>query len=130
MPFLNSLKHSIFLRIYAGLLLVCLCVALFAQLLIETINQERIQSYRESMASGAMSLVSSGLVEQPSATQRQYWLNDVSRLFGDKFALQSVDSLEFTASERKRIEQGKTVVRVANNSVLPIFFSRLQMKIR
>ncbi len=116
MPFLNSLKHSIFLRIYAGLLLVCLCVALFAQLLIETINQERIQSYRESMASGAMSLVSSGLVEQPSATQRQYWLNDVSRLFGDKFALQSVDSLEFTASERKRIEQGKTVVRVANNS--------------
>ena len=116
MPFLNSLKHSIFLRIYAGLLLVCLCVALFAQLLIETINQERIQSYRESMASGAMALVSSGLVEQPSATQRQYWLNDVSRLFGDKFALQSVDSLEFTASERKRIEQGKTVVRVANNS--------------
>lgn len=111
MPFLSSLKHSIFLRIYAGLLLVCLFVALFAQLLVDTINKERIQAYRENMASGALYLVSSGLEQQPSDIQRQYWLNDVSRLFGNSFSIQPSKSIDFTASELKRLESKKTVVR-------------------
>lgn len=53
MAFFSFTDRSIFFRIYAGLLLVCLAVAFFAYLLIETINQERIQSYRETVATGA-----------------------------------------------------------------------------
>lgn len=64
MSLVSSLKHSIFVRIYAGLLIVCLCVALFAQLLMDTINKERVQSYRESMANGAFHLVSEGIAHQ------------------------------------------------------------------
>lgn len=111
MPIFSSLKHSIFLRIYAGLLLVCLFVALFAQLLVDTINKERIQAYRENMATGALYLVSSGLKQQPSETQRQYWLNDISKLFGDTFSIEPADSIDFKASELKRLEEQKTVVR-------------------
>lgn len=111
MPIFSSLKHSIFLRIYAGLLLVCLFVALFAQLLVDTINKERIQAYRENMATGAMYLVSSGLKQQSSEEQRQLWLNDISQLFGDTFSIEPATNIDFKASELKRLEDEKTVLR-------------------
>lgn len=111
MSIFSSLKHSIFLRIYAGLLLVCLFVALFAQLLVDTINKERIQAYRENVATGALYLVSSGLKQQSSETQREYWLNDISQLFGDNFSIQPESEIDFKASELKRLEENKTVVR-------------------
>lgn len=122
MPIFSSLKHSIFLRIYAGLLLVCLFVALFAQLLVDTINEERIQAYRENVATGALYLVSSGLQQQSSETQREYWLNDISQLFGNQFSIQPEAKIDFKASELKRLEQNKTVVRyVAQPAYADIF---------
>ena len=118
----SSLKHSIFLRIYAGLLLVCLFVALFAQLLVDTINKERIQAYRENVATGALYLVSSGLQQQSSETQREYWLNDISQLFGNQFSIQPEAKIDFKASELKRLEKNKTVVRyVAQPAYADIF---------
>lgn len=122
MPVFSSLKHSIFLRIYAGLLLVCLFVALFAQLLVDTINKERIQAYRENVATGALYLVSSGLQQQSSETQREYWLNDISQLFGNQFSIQPEAKIDFKASELKRLEKNKTVVRyVAQPAYADIF---------
>ncbi|WP_077450425.1 ATP-binding protein [Psychrobacter piechaudii] len=122
MPIFSSLKHSIFLRIYAGLLLVCLFVALFAQLLVDTINKERVQAYRENVATGALYLVSSGLQQQSSETQREYWLNDISQLFGNSFSIQPEEKIDFKASELKRLEENKTVVRyVAQEAYADIF---------
>lgn len=122
MSIFSSLKHSIFLRIYAGLLLVCLFVALFAQLLVDTINKERIQAYRENVATGALYLVSSGLQQQSSETQREYWLNDISQLFGNNFSIQPESEIDFKASELKRLEENKTVVRyVAQPAYADIF---------
>ena len=57
MQIYSTLKHSIFLRIYAGLLLVCLVVVVFAQILMTTINKERVGSYSERMATGAFYVV-------------------------------------------------------------------------
>lgn len=108
---LSSLKHSIFFKIYAGLLVVCLCVALFAQLLMNTINDERIQSYREDMATGAFYLVSQGLSRQYSSKQRDYWLSDASSLFGAEFKVLSINQVDFKARELKRLENDKSVVR-------------------
>lgn len=122
MPIFSSLKHSIFLRIYAGLLLICLFVALFAQLLVDTINKERVQAYRENVATGALYLVSSGLQQQSSETQREYWLNDISQLFGNSFSIQPEEKIDFKASELKRLEENKTVVRyVAQPAYADIF---------
>ena len=104
MSLVSSLKHSIFVRIYAGLLLVCLCVALFAQLLMDTINQERMQSYRESMATGAFYLVSEGLGHQETETQREYWLSDASSLFGSTFRIVPTEKIDFSASELRRFD--------------------------
>ncbi|MGP5211479.1 ATP-binding protein [Psychrobacter alimentarius] len=128
MSLVSSLKHSIFVRIYAGLLIVCLCVALFAQLLMDTINKERVQSYRESMATGAFHLVSEGIAHQDSEQQREYWLSDASSLFGSKFSIIPIDEVDFNGSELRRFESGSTVVRYVSQPVYADVYYRLPDK--
>lgn len=111
MALLSSLNQSIFLRIYAGLLLVCLLVALFAQLLITTINAERVQNYREDMATAAFSLLEAGLLHQPNQTTRQHWLKDVGTLFETSFDIQPMNKVDFKTSETNRLEKNQAVVR-------------------
>lgn len=108
----SSLRHSIFLRIYAGLLLVCLLVALFANLLISTINAERSQAYRENMATAVLYLVNEGLARQKLPEDRQYWLNDASVLFDAKFQVVPTDKANLKSSEIKRLDKSQAVVRL------------------
>lgn len=111
MPLLSSLNQSIFLRIYAGLLLICLLVALFAQLLITTINAERVQTYREDMASAAFYLIDSGLARQVTKQERNFWLSDVSTLFDTKFDIEPIAKADFKTSEINRLNKQQAVVR-------------------
>ena len=125
MSLVSSLKHSIFVRIYGGLLIVCLCVALFAQLLMDTINKERVQSYRENMATGAFYLVSEGISRQESESQREYWLSDASSLFGSSFRVLPIEEVDFSSSELRRFEDGKTVVRYVAQPTFADVYHRL-----
>ena len=125
MSLVTSLKHSIFVRIYAGLLVVCLCVALFAQLLMDTINKERVQTYRENMAMGAFHLVGEGIAHQTSDSQRDYWLSDASSLFGSSFRVVPIDQIEFNASELRRFKKGDTVVRYRSQPTYADVYYRL-----
>ncbi len=125
MSLVTSLKHSIFVRIYAGLLVVCLCVALFAQLLMDTINKERVQTYRENMAMGAFHLVGEGIAHQTSDNQREYWLSDASSLFGSSFRVVPIDQIEFNASELQRFKKGDTVVRYMSQPTYADVYYRL-----
>ena len=111
MPLLSSLNQSIFLRIYAGLLFICLLVAFFAQLLITTINAERVQTYREDMASAAFYLIDSGLSRQVTAKERNFWLSDVSTLFDTKFNIEPTSKADFRTSEINRLNKQQAVVR-------------------
>lgn len=126
MSLISSLKHSIFVRIYTGLLIVCLCVALFAQLLMDTINKERVQSYRESMATGAFYLISEGIDRQDSKSQRHYWLSDASSLFGSTFRVVPLQQVDFSSSELRRFEKGETVVRYDNKKNYADVYQRLK----
>ncbi len=125
MSLVSSLKHSIFVRIYGGLLIVCLCVALFAQLLMDTINKERVQSYRENMATGAFYLVSEGISRQESEAQREYWLSDASSLFGSSFRVLPIKEIDFSSSELRRFEDDKTVVRYVSQPTFADVYHRL-----
>lgn len=125
MSLVSSLKHSIFVRIYAGLLIVCLCVALFAQLLMDTINKERVQSYRENMATGAFYLVSEGIAHQDSDRQREYWLSDASSLFGSTFRVVPINEIHFNSSELRRFNNGETVVRYVSQPMYADVYYRL-----
>ena len=139
MPLLSSLNQSIFLRIYAGLLFICLLVAFFAQLLITTINAERVQSYREDMASAAFYLIDSGLSRQVTAKERNFWLSDVSTLFDTKFNIEPISKADFRTSEINRLNKQQAVVRFngdtntaeiyhkvsGENNVLHVSFNKL-----
>ena len=125
MSLVSSLKHSIFVRIYAGLLIVCLCVALFAQLLMDTINKERVQSYRENMANGAFHIVSEGLAHQENEAERDYWLSDASNLFGAEFKILPINDIDFNASELRRFEKDNTVVRYVSQMAYADVYYRL-----
>ena len=116
MPLLSSLNQSIFLRIYAGLLFICLLVAFFAQLLITTINAERVQTYREDMASAAFYLIDSGLSRQVTAQERNFWLSDVSTLFDTKFNIEPISKADFRTSEINRLNKQQAVVRFNNDT--------------
>lgn len=103
-------ERSIFFRIYAGLLLVCLAVAFFTYLLVDSINQERLQSYREKISTGVFHLISQGLAHQQE-DRRQYWLSDASRLFGETFTVVPMHMVDFKGREIRRINHDETVVR-------------------
>lgn len=139
MSLLSSLNQSIFLRIYAGLLFICLLVAFFAQMLITTINAERVQTYREDMASAAFYLIDSGLSRQVTAQERNFWLSDVSTLFDTKFNIEPTSKADFRTSEINRLNKQQAVVRFnsdtntaeiyhkvsGENNVLHVSFNKL-----
>ncbi|MGP4713984.1 ATP-binding protein [uncultured Psychrobacter sp.] len=125
MSLVSSLKHSIFVRIYAGLLIVCLCVALFAQLLMDTINKERVQSYREDMATGAFYLISEGIDHQKDEIQRDYWLSDASSLFGTTFKIVPIDTIDFNSNELRRLDDIQTIVRYNNQPTYADIYHKL-----
>lgn len=126
MTFMSFTERSIFFRIYAGLLLVCVSVAFFAYLLVDTINQVRAQAYREAVATGVFYLIGQGAQHQTTPAQRNYWLNDISMLFGSNFEIVPMESIEFKAREMRCLEEAKTVVRYDHHTNQSTFYYRLE----
>ena len=126
MTFMSFTERSIFFRIYAGLLLVCVSVAFFAYLFVDAINQVRAQAYRETVATGVFYLIGQGAQHQTTPDQRNYWLNDISMLFGSNFEIVPMESIEFKAREMRRIEEANTVVRYDHHANQSTFYYRLE----
>ena len=73
-------KHSIFLRIYAGLVILVVLVAIFSYLLVQIINYQRAQEYRESLTDGIAYVISEGVARQQTTQQKNEWISDASHL--------------------------------------------------
>ena len=104
-------KHSIFLRIYAGLVVLVIVVALLGYLLVQIINYQRAQEYRESLTDGMAFIISEGIDRQPTAEQKNDWISDASNLLDLPVIYVPTQNLDLSRSERRRIEQQKAVVR-------------------
>ena len=105
------LKHSIFLRIYAGLVILVVLVALFGYLLVQIINYQRAQEYRESLTDGMAYIISEGIASQPNEQQRMDWISDASNLLELPIYYVKADKVDLTRAENKRLEERKAVVR-------------------
>lgn len=105
----ETLRNKIFIRIYAGLIVVCVVVAIFAQVLIDTINQQRIASYRDNMANSVFSLVVEGIAKQDSEQARNFWISDAGSLFGFDFILEEYDSKNFTNAENRKLSNNQSL---------------------
>lgn len=105
------LKHSIFLRIYAGLVILVVLVALVGYLLVQIINYQRAQEYRESLTDGMAYIISEGIARQPNEQQRMDWISDASNLLELPIYYVKADKVDLTRAENKRLEERKAVVR-------------------
>ena len=63
MTFMSFTERSIFFRIYAGLLLVCVSVAFFAYLLVDAINQAMVD-YQAWVCQTLISSIKSDIAER------------------------------------------------------------------
>ncbi|WP_374570414.1 sensor histidine kinase BfmS [Acinetobacter sp.] len=105
------LKHSVFLRIYAGLVILVMLVALFGYLLVQIINYQRAQEYRESLTDGMAYIISEGIARQPNEQQRMDWISDASNLLELPIYYVKADKVDLTRAESKRLEERKAAVR-------------------
>ncbi|MCU4468428.1 sensor histidine kinase BfmS [Acinetobacter pittii] len=111
-------KHSIFLRIYAGLVILVVFVAVFGYLLVQIINYQRAQEYRESLTDGISYVISEGVARQPGKQQKIDWVSDASDLLELPIYYTDASKVELSRTEKKRIEAQKSVVRYdASNSI-------------
>ena len=104
-------KHSIFLRIYAGLLILMVLVACSGYFLTQMINYQRAQEYRESLTDGMAYIMSEGIARQPNRQQKEDWISDASNLLGIPIFYVRADQVSLSRAEMRRIEQQKAVVR-------------------
>ncbi len=104
-------KHSIFLRIYAGLVILVVLVALFGYLLVQIINYQRAQEYRESLTDGISYVISEGVARQQTEQQKADWISDASDLLELPIHYVDASKVELSRTETKRIDNQKAVVR-------------------
>ena len=111
-------KHSIFLRIYGGLVILVVLVALFVYLLVQIINYQRAQEYRESLTDGISYIITEGISRQPNAQQKLDWISDASDLLELPIYFVDANKVSLTRTEKKRIDEQKAAVRYdASNAV-------------
>ncbi|MGE8549951.1 MAG: sensor histidine kinase BfmS, partial [Acinetobacter calcoaceticus] len=107
-----------FLRIYAGLVILVVLVAVFGYLLVQIINYQRAQEYRESLTDGISYVISEGVARQPGKQQKIDWVSDASDLLELPIYYTDASKVELSRTEKKRIEAQKSVVRYdASNSI-------------
>lgn len=104
-------KHSIFLRIYAGLVILVALVALFAYLLVQIINYQRAQEYRESLTDGMAYIISEGIARQQNEQQKKDWISDASDLLELPMYYVQADKVDLSRTELRRIKERKAAVR-------------------
>lgn len=104
-------KHNIFLRIYAGLVILVAIITIFGYLLVQVINYKRAQEYRESLTDGIAYVISEGVARQSNHEQRLEWISDASELLELPIFYVERHKVDLSRYERKRLEERKAVVR-------------------
>ena len=111
-------KHSIFLRIYAGLVILVALVAVFGYLLVQIINYQRAQEYRESLTDGISYIISEGIARQPNEQQKKDWISDASNLLELPIYYVDANKVDLSRTEKRRINDQEAAVRYdAQNSI-------------
>lgn len=108
---MSSFKHNVFLRIYAGLVCLVALVAILAYIIVQIINYQRAQDYREQMADGVAHVISEVLARQPTQQSQEDWLADVSRVLELQLEFVPRTDLDLSRTERRRLSDGRSIVR-------------------
>jgi two-component system sensor histidine kinase RstB len=118
------MPSSIFIRIYGGILLVIAAVALLAWWFIQEINEQRADSYRESMATGIFHLISLGISRQQGEA-RSAWLGEASQLMDSVISIVPPVREGFSEDEHARLAEGRAVFRSYEERNYAEIYSRI-----
>lgn len=106
--------NNIFLRIYAGILLMVLVIGALSYGSVKLVDHYRAQHYRQQMAHGTFYLIAQGVERYTSPQRRQQWLDAVGRLVGADIGIATAKKLGLTPAERTKLAGGKVVLRLNN----------------
>jgi len=105
--------NSIFLRIYGGMVLVCIVIGIIFYISLEAINFFRLQYYRTTLVEGPVKLIAELTVDQP-ADYRARWVSDVGRLLDANMELVSADAISLSQSELRELNKNKILLRLTD----------------
>lgn len=118
--------NSIFLRIYAGILLMVLVIGALAYGSIQVIDHYRAQQYRQSMAHGTFYLIAKGVERYSDDNSRHQWLRLVSQLVGSEIYLRKATDVSLSRKEKRNLAKGKVVLRLDDSgNQADIFYALL-----
>lgn len=119
-------QHSIFVRIYAGLVGLVVLVTLLAYILVQLINAQRAQEYREAMADGVAYVIAQVVAKQPTAQSQQDWIDDVSRVLDLPIDFVKEEDLSPSRSEYRRLKEQRAVVRYDDKTATGDIYVRVE----
>lgn len=90
-------------------------MAIFGYLLVQIINYQRVQEYRESLSDGIAFIISEDVSRQQTQQQKIDWISDASDLLELPIYYLEANKVELSRTEKKRIEEQKAVVRYDAN---------------
>lgn len=112
--------HSIFLRIYGGMLGVLVLVALLGVLTLHLANKVRGEQYRERLAQGTFTLMADNLKLMDSI-ERTRALAVWERLLGIPLALETAGQAHLDGGARNRLSRGLVVVEQTGPHAARVF---------
>lgn len=116
--------HSIFLRIYGGMLVAMLLVSALVYGAVQLVNAQRADAYREEMARGTFTLLAEGTSRYQGA-ERDKWVQVMSALLGAKIELRDERDVRLDGDEQARLRAGRVVFRVADDEQTAEIYRRL-----
>ncbi|HEX4870089.1 MAG TPA: ATP-binding protein [Moraxellaceae bacterium] len=118
------MPSSIFVRIYGGILLVIAAVAMLAWGFIQAINEQRADSYRESMATGIFHLIALGISRQQGEA-RTAWLAEASKVMDSAISIIPPQAEQFSEDELAHLAEGRAVFRSNEEQNYADIYSRI-----
>ena len=114
--------NSIFLRIYVGILLAEILVALIAYGAVQAVNASRAEEYREQMARGTFYLMAQGLDRQSNEQDRERWRQVLTSLMGAEISLVQTQQQTFSRRQEQALAQGQVVMQLADDQSANIYY--------
>jgi two-component system sensor histidine kinase RstB len=109
--------NSIFLRIYAGMLVALVLVGLLAVGSLELVNALRHDHYREQLAQGSFRLMADNLAGM-DAVERTRAMALWGRLLGTPLHLEALSAIRLDSRARSRLLRGQVLVEQLNPSLI------------
>ncbi|MEE2730417.1 MAG: ATP-binding protein [Pseudomonadota bacterium] len=103
--------NSIFLRIYGGMIMVCLVIGIAFYVSLEAINFFRLQYFRGALITGPVQLIADLTASQPE-DYRERWVQEVGHMLDSRMTLVGLDQLELTNTQREELKENKVVLRI------------------